>query len=71
MLWELSINEDLHSSKILPLFINEDMTLRPFAGEKIWDKLLEADAIMTVLIIFMLKKKCIMIYFKCLRNFLR
>lgn len=48
MLWELSINEDLHSSKILPLFINEEMTLRPFAGEKIWDKLLEADAIMTV-----------------------
>ncbi len=49
MLWELSINEDLYSSKILPLFINEDMTLRPFAGEKIWDKFLEVDVIMTVL----------------------
>ncbi len=29
ILWELSINEDLHSSRILPIFINEDMKLRP------------------------------------------
>ena len=49
ILWELSINEDLHSSRILPIFINEDMKLRPFAGERIWDKLLEEDSIITVM----------------------
>lgn len=48
ILWELSINEDLHSKKILPIFINENMKLRPFAGERIWEKLLEEDVIITV-----------------------
>lgn len=49
ILWELSINEDLHSSRILSIFINEDMKLRPFAGERIWDKLLDEDSIITVM----------------------
>ena len=49
ILWELSINKDLHSSRILPIFINEDMKLRPFAGERIWDKLLDEDSIITVM----------------------
>lgn len=37
-LWELSINDDLHSRKILPVFINENMVFRPFSGERIWDE---------------------------------
>lgn len=48
ILWELSINDNLHSKKILPIFIKEDMKLRPFAGERIWEKLLEEYAIITV-----------------------
>ncbi len=48
ILWELSINDNLHSKKILPIFIKKDMKLRPFAGERIWEKLLEEYAIITV-----------------------
>lgn len=47
-LWELSINDDLHSRRILPIFINDDMVFRPFAGGRIWDELLKDDVAITV-----------------------
>ncbi|MGD9567044.1 MAG: DEAD/DEAH box helicase [Sedimentibacter sp.] len=48
LLWELSINDDLHSRKILPMFVNENMVFRPFAGERIWDVFLKENSIITV-----------------------
>ena len=39
-LWEMSINDDLHSRRILPIFINDDMIYRPFSGDRIWDEFL-------------------------------
>lgn len=42
-LWELTINDDRQSRRIIPIFITEDMVLRPFAGKRIWDELLKAD----------------------------
>ncbi|WP_352418697.1 helicase-related protein [Proteiniborus sp.] len=47
-LWELSINDDLQSRKILPIFINDDMIIRPFSGRRIWEEFLKADSIITV-----------------------
>ena len=40
MLWEISLNEDKNSKRIIPIFINEDLVLRPLAGKKIWDELI-------------------------------
>lgn len=42
-LWELTINNDVHSRRILPMFVTENMLLRPFAGERIWDELVNPD----------------------------
>ena len=47
-LWELSINDDLQSRKILPVFINDEMIYRPFSGVRIWDELLRDDSIISV-----------------------
>ncbi|HHV38841.1 MAG TPA: DEAD/DEAH box helicase [Tepidimicrobium sp.] len=47
-LWELSINDDPHSRRILPIFITENMILRPFAGERIWDEILKDDVSIAV-----------------------
>ena len=44
-LWELSINDDLHSRRILPIFITEGMVFRPFSGKRIWDELLKPDVL--------------------------
>ncbi|MCB2286900.1 DEAD/DEAH box helicase [Clostridium algidicarnis] len=41
MLWELTINDDKQCRRILPIFINSSMILRPLAGKKIWDILLK------------------------------
>ncbi len=41
MLWELSINDDKHCRRIIPIFINKEGVLRPLAGKKIWDILLK------------------------------
>ncbi|NMA95025.1 MAG: DEAD/DEAH box helicase family protein [Clostridiales bacterium] len=42
-LWELTINKDAHSRRILPMFVTENMLLRPFAGGRIWDELINPD----------------------------
>lgn len=47
-LWELSINDDLHSRKILPVFINENMVFRPFSGGRIWEELINENTDITV-----------------------
>ncbi len=47
-LWELSINDDLHSRKILPVFINENMVFRPFSGGRIWEEFLKENTAITV-----------------------
>lgn len=39
MLWELSINDTKGCKRVIPLFINEEMVLRPLAGKKIWEEL--------------------------------
>lgn len=43
MLWELSINDDNYCRRIIPIFINDSMILRPLAGKKLWDILLSND----------------------------
>ena len=48
-LWELSINDDLyHNRRVIPIFINDNMIYRPFAGERIWDEFIRDDAIIEV-----------------------
>jgi len=47
-LWELSINDDLHTRRILPIFITEDLVFRPFSGKRIWDELLKIGTIFSV-----------------------
>lgn len=42
-LWELTINDDRQSTKIIPVFINSDMIIRPLSGKKIWEVLLKED----------------------------
>lgn len=41
MLWQLTINDDKQCRRILPIFINSSMILRPLAGKKLWDILLK------------------------------
>lgn len=48
MLWELSVSNDQQSRRIIPIFINEEFTLRPMAGKKIWDAILDESSVMTV-----------------------
>lgn len=43
MLWELSINDDNYCRRIIPIFVNNSMVLRPLAGKKLWDILLNND----------------------------
>lgn len=43
MLWELSINDDKHCKKVIPVFINDDFVVRPLSGKKIWDVFLKKD----------------------------
>lgn len=37
MLWELTINDDRNCSRIIPIFINSSMILRPLSGKKLRD----------------------------------
>lgn len=41
MLWNLSVAADGTGSKTVPVFINENGILRPMAGKRIWDVLLD------------------------------
>ena len=48
MLWQLSISTGNQNQKVVPIFINENFVLRPMAGKKIWDALLDTEAKITV-----------------------
>lgn len=40
MLWELSIADDRRATRVIPVFVNERMVLRPVAGKRILEALL-------------------------------
>lgn len=40
-LWELSLADKQQAKRIMPIFINENFVLRPLAGKKIWDEMLD------------------------------
>ena len=44
MLWELSISEKESGKRILPIFVNSAMILRPMAGKRIMDVLLDGNS---------------------------
>lgn len=44
MLWELSISEKESGKRILPIFINSAMVLRPMAGKRIMDVFLDGNS---------------------------
>lgn len=45
MLWELSITDSRSDVRIIPVFINDDLVLRPMAGKKIMDVFLSAASV--------------------------
>lgn len=47
-LWKLSIAHDDRGIKYMPIFINDDFILRPIAGGKIWDAILNEHNQLTV-----------------------
>lgn len=48
MLWELSVSSDEQSRRLVPIFINDGFVLRPLAGKKIWDAILDEKSVLTV-----------------------
>lgn len=48
MLWELSVSTDEQSRRLVPVFINDAFILRPLAGKKIWDAILDESSVLTV-----------------------
>ena len=48
MLWHLSVAADGTGGKTIPVFINENGILRPLAGKKIWDAILDDYRILSV-----------------------
>jgi superfamily II DNA or RNA helicase len=48
MLWELSVSSGEQSRRFVPVFINEDFVLRPLAGGRIWEALLDENKQITV-----------------------
>jgi SNF2 family DNA or RNA helicase len=48
MLWELSISEDSHGKRIIPIFVNESYLLRPIAGKRLMDVFLDTNSVLTV-----------------------
>lgn len=44
MLWELSVSEQESGKRIIPVFINSDMVLRPMAGKRIMDVFLDGNS---------------------------
>ncbi|OHW63400.1 RNA polymerase-associated protein RapA [Andreesenia angusta] len=45
-LWEISLSEDIHSKKIIPIFINDKFILRPMAGKKILDEIVKKSSLL-------------------------
>jgi superfamily II DNA or RNA helicase len=48
MLWRISLTPDSQGQKIIPIFINQDFILRPMAGKKIWEAILDNARVITV-----------------------
>lgn len=48
MLWELSISDDESGKRILPIFVNDSMVLRPMAGKRLMDVFLDANSKLSV-----------------------
>ncbi len=48
MLWELSISEEESGKRIIPIFVNENLLLRPMAGKRIMDVFLDGTSGLTV-----------------------
>lgn len=48
MLWELSISDKESGKRIIPIFVNNSMVLRPMAGKRIMDVFLDAGSRLTV-----------------------
>ena len=48
MLWHLSVAPDGTGGKTIPVFINENGVLRPLAGKRIWDAILDDQRIISV-----------------------
>ena len=48
MLWELSLTDDDNDRRIIPVFVNENMVLRPVAGKRIMDVFLDQASRLTV-----------------------
>ena len=48
MLWELSVSSDEQSRRFIPIFVNDEMVLRPLAGRKIWEAILDENNTLTV-----------------------
>ena len=48
MLWELSISDNESGKRVIPIFINDNMILRPMAGKRIMDVLGDAGSRLTV-----------------------
>lgn len=48
MLWQLSVSADTQGQKIVPIFVNSDFILRPLAGIRIWDALLDTEKVINV-----------------------
>lgn len=48
MLWHLSVAPDGTGGKTIPVFINENGVLRPLAGKRIWDAILDGQRIISV-----------------------
>lgn len=41
MLWQLSLSSDSQDQKTIPIFINDAGIIRPIAGQKLWDAILD------------------------------
>ncbi len=48
MLWHLSVAPDGTGGKTIPVFINENGVLRPLAGKRIWDAILDDQRVISV-----------------------
>jgi hypothetical protein len=48
ILWRISLTPDSRGQKIIPVFINRDFILRPVAGKKIWEAILDQNRMITV-----------------------
>ena len=48
MLWHLSVAPDGTGGKTIPVFINENGILRPLAGKRIWDAILDDQRVISV-----------------------